>query len=231
MNDHGWISIHRSLLDHEIWVSNPFTDGQAWVDLIMLANHKEGLLKKRGIRIEIPRGYVGWSEVSLAKRWKWSRGKLRRFFVFLEQENMIKVEQQKNKVTTLIKIVNYDQFQKIEHQTVQQTEHQTIQQTDNKRYSNNNNKNDNNEKNNILAVEKKVKGNGFHPPTIDEVREYCLSRNSVIVPEFFHDHYEANGWMRGTQKMKDWKATIRTWENKRKESNQQKIYDPFEGAL
>ena len=38
-------------------------------------------------------------------------------------------------------------------------------------------------------------------------------------PEEFIDHYEANGWMRGNTKIKDWKACVRTWENKRKENS------------
>jgi hypothetical protein len=58
----------------------------------------------------------------------------------------------------------------------------------------------------------KKRSNGFHPPTIEEVVAYCSDRNSCINPEQFFNHYESIGWMRGKNKMKDWKATIRTWE-------------------
>ena len=37
----GFISLHRELQDHWLWHSEKFTKAQAWVDLLMLANHKE----------------------------------------------------------------------------------------------------------------------------------------------------------------------------------------------
>ena len=52
----------------------------------------------------------------------------------------------------------------------------------------------------------------FIPPTIQEVEAYCLERGNRVDPESFVDHYEANGWMRGTSRVKDWRACVRTWE-------------------
>lgn len=53
----------------------------------------------------------------------------------------------------------------------------------------------------------------FCPPTLDEVRAYCLERNNTIDAEKFFDYYEANGWVQGKGKpVKDWKACVRTWE-------------------
>ena len=54
----------------------------------------------------------------------------------------------------------------------------------------------------------------FEKPTVDEVKQYCLERNNNIDAEHFIDHYEANGWKVGKNSMKDWKATIRTWERR-----------------
>lgn len=51
----------------------------------------------------------------------------------------------------------------------------------------------------------------FKRPSLDEVRAYCESGGYNIVPEAFLDYYEANGWMVGRSKMKDWKAAVRTW--------------------
>ena len=62
----------------------------------------------------------------------------------------------------------------------------------------------------------------FHPPTLDEVKEYCDERNSGISAEHFYDYYSSNGWQVGRTKMKDWKAAVRTWERtefKRSEPN------------
>ena len=64
----------------------------------------------------------------------------------------------------------------------------------------------------------------FKPPTLEEVKAYCLERNNNIDAEYFIDFQEARGWVLSNgKKMKDWKATIRTWEknnyNKRTSSN------------
>ena len=52
----------------------------------------------------------------------------------------------------------------------------------------------------------------FYPPTVDEVREYCWERGNCVDPQRFVDYYSSNGWMVGKNKMKDWKAAVRTWE-------------------
>lgn len=52
----------------------------------------------------------------------------------------------------------------------------------------------------------------FTPPTVEDVRAYCLERKNQVDPERFHSYYSSNGWMVGKSKMKDWKAAVRTWE-------------------
>ena len=66
----------------------------------------------------------------------------------------------------------------------------------------------------------------FTPPTVDEVAAYCSERNNNINAEDFVDHYEANGWMRGKTKIKDWKACVRTWE-KNKVGRKEEQLDVF----
>jgi hypothetical protein len=56
----------------------------------------------------------------------------------------------------------------------------------------------------------------FTPPTLEEVTEYCQERKNNVNPQKFIDFYESKGWMIGKNKMKDWKASVRTWENKEK---------------
>lgn len=140
----GWIKIHRRLCADDFWLSEPFTDGQAWVDLLMLANHTDGYIKVRGIRHKVSRGEVGWSELKLSKRWQWSRGKVRRFLSFLQQENMIKIGQQNNKVTTIISICKYVDYQANGTTSDTTDGQQTVQQTDT-------NKNEEEEKEKILT--------------------------------------------------------------------------------
>lgn len=52
----------------------------------------------------------------------------------------------------------------------------------------------------------------FICPSITEVGAYCIERGNEVDPQRFHDHYTSNGWMVGKNKMKDWKAAVRTWE-------------------
>lgn len=106
----GFVKIFRTLQEHPLWLSEPFTKGQAWVDLLTLANFKDGFLLVRGLKVPIRRGEVGWSEVKLAKRWQWSRGKIRRFLVHLEEEQMVDIK--KDNKTTIITICNYNKFQR-----------------------------------------------------------------------------------------------------------------------
>lgn len=56
----------------------------------------------------------------------------------------------------------------------------------------------------------------FKKPTLEQVKEYCEARNNNVNPEHFMDFYESKNWMIGKNKMKDWKACVRTWEKNHK---------------
>ena len=75
----------------------------------------------------------------------------------------------------------------------------------------NNNVNNDNTENNIINMGRKSK---FSPPTVDQIKAYCLERNNHVNAERFFDYYSANGWVQGKGKpIKDWKACVRTWEH------------------
>jgi uncharacterized protein YdaU (DUF1376 family) len=57
-----------------------------------------------------------------------------------------------------------------------------------------------------------TKAKRFVPPTLDQIRSYCNERLNNVDANKFIDHYTSNGWLVGKNKMKDWKAAIRTWE-------------------
>ena len=65
----------------------------------------------------------------------------------------------------------------------------------------------NNINNNIDSAPKR-----FTPPTLEEVQAYCKERNNNVDAIKFINYYEANGWKVGRNKMKNWQATVRTWE-------------------
>jgi len=62
----------------------------------------------------------------------------------------------------------------------------------------------------------RIKNKPFNKPTILEVQDYCSERNNNIEAEAFIDFYESKGWFVGKNKMKDWKACVRTWEMRNK---------------
>ena len=64
-----------------------------------------------------------------------------------------------------------------------------------------------------------VRAARFTPPTVDEVREYCRERGNTVDAERFVDFYAAKGWMVGKNRMKDWKAAVRTWEKEDGDGN------------
>ena len=57
----------------------------------------------------------------------------------------------------------------------------------------------------------------FKKPTLDDVKLYCTERKNNIDAEAFIDFYESKNWMVGKNKMKDWKACIRTWQRRNKD--------------
>ena len=71
----------------------------------------------------------------------------------------------------------------------------------------------------------------FTPPTVDEVRAYCFDRGNSVDPQRFVDYYTSNGWMVGKNKMKDWKAAVRTWEQKEGKPKATQNSNPFLGMV
>jgi hypothetical protein len=111
------------------------------VDLFLNANHKEGTVNIRGNIVHIQRGQLGWSEVTMANRWKWSRNKVRRYIARLVAEGQV-IQQKDRYITTILTIVNYENYQ-----TDEDIKPEVIQQKDSRRNSRRYiNKNEKNEK-------------------------------------------------------------------------------------
>ena len=72
----------------------------------------------------------------------------------------------------------------------------------------------------------------FAPPTPEEVSAYCLEKGYNIDAERFVNFYEAKGWMIGKNKMKDWKAAVRTWVSKdRKEPQREEPQENWKETM
>lgn len=130
----GYIKLWRSSVDNPMYFSEPFTRWQAWNDLLLMANHKPRDVRIRGILIHLSCGELLGGDDFLAQRWKWSRGKVRRFMSELSEKTVHQIVQRKSNVITVISIVNWDAYQSdsTAYSTASSTTdgHQTVQQTD-----------------------------------------------------------------------------------------------------
>ena len=58
---------------------------------------------------------------------------------------------------------------------------------------------------------------GFSKPSPQEIEAFIRDKGYSVDPMKWLAHYEANGWMVGRNKMKNWKAAIVTWEKNKNE--------------
>ena len=105
----GFIKVYRSIDEHWVWDDRPYSKGQAWIDLLLLANHKSEKFEAKGVVVEGSRGCVYRSITYLAQRWGWSRWKVNRFISALESDGMLHIERTSNR--TVLTLINYDDFQ------------------------------------------------------------------------------------------------------------------------
>lgn len=130
MADRGWIKLYRDIQDNEIWKSEePFSKRDAWIDLILMANHKDNEILFNGNVIIVKRGQLVTSEMKLANRWHWSKDKTRRYIKLLEKLGMLTKES--TTTHTTINIVNYCKFQteRTSHNTTGNTTRNTTGNT------------------------------------------------------------------------------------------------------
>ena len=69
-----------------------------------------------------------------------------------------------------------------------------------------------------------TKRSKFAPPSIEEVKAYCKERGNGVDAEHWHDFYTSKNWMVGKNKMKDWRAAVRTWERREVKPQQNEVY-------
>ena len=83
-----------------------------------------------------------------------------------------------------------------------------------------------------IEQRKKQNGEEFCPPAVEEVEAYCRERANGVDAQAFVDFYESKGWMIGKNKMRDWRASVRSWEKNKQGSAQstveQRAYSPAE---
>ena len=105
----GWVLVHRSILNNWLWDEKPFSFGQAWIDLILRANHEDRKMYAGSRLVTIHRGHMWTSIRHLAESWGWKTDKVTSFLRLLEQDGMI--ARKPTQKWTLLTIEKYDDFQ------------------------------------------------------------------------------------------------------------------------
>ena len=105
----GYIKLYRQIMDNPFWQDKPFSRGQAWIDLLMLANWGDSKVLDGSEVVTLHRGELVCSQAYLADRWGWSRKKVKGFLAVLQREHMGTVKGT-SKGTTLT-IENYSKYQ------------------------------------------------------------------------------------------------------------------------
>lgn len=161
--------VNRSILDHWLWEDKPFSKGQAWIDLMALANYKDKKIERKGRIVSCKRGEVNMSVLSLSKRWGWTRGRTERFLKLLESDGMVK----KNSTTdgTTLTIENYNIYQDL--RATDDTTNE--QQTDNRQTTNEQQTDTTKER----KRKKKKDNNIYITPALGEFKNVSLSEEEL----------------------------------------------------
>ena len=190
----GYISIHRQIWEHNLWNDKPFAKGQAWIDMVMLANHKDVKVPFKGKITIIERGSFIRTRRDLAKRWGWSDSAVQRFIVLLESDQMIvrKSDQKANHIC----ILNYCKYQDMRTDSEPIVNQQRTKSEPRVNLNNNVNKVNNDNNNYTPSKNKKIKF--LDCVYLDEIerdkliKDYTLHGFNKIV-QIINDYKMANG--------------------------------------
>lgn len=107
----GYIKLWRRIQDDELWQQRRrFSKIEAWIDLLLMANHKKSKIFVGNREIVVKRGEVFTSQLQLSKRWNWSIGSVNSFLNKLQI--IKKAETKAENKYTIIFILNYSLYQR-----------------------------------------------------------------------------------------------------------------------
>ena len=194
-----YIKLSRKLMDWE-WYGNINTC-RLFIHMLLKANWKDGRFEGK----VIPRGSFVSSIGTLAKETALTNDEVRTALKHLISTK--EITKQSFSKFTVFTVNNYSEYQDVPKQNPNQipssshaipTLFPTIE-----------------EKKEVKNIKKEVpKGTKkkFVPPSVDDVAAYCRERGNNVNAQAFVDFYISKDWMIGKNKMKDWKAAVRTWE-------------------
>lgn len=203
----GYIKIHRKFRDWE-WYSEPVVK-DVFLHLLITASWEDSRYKGH----EIKAGQTIITVSGLASELGVSTRQVRTAIEKLESTG--EITRKTTNRFTVVTVENWSLYQAGYDDDDKQMTNK--RQTDDKRTLYKEYKKTRIQENNNSACARVSHGDGvsikkFIPPTVQEVRAYCMERGNDVDPERFVDFYEAKGWMVGKNKMKDWRAAVRNWE-------------------
>jgi hypothetical protein len=109
----GFVKLHRVLLDHPIWLSGPFSLGQAFADIFGRANYRPSRVLRGRRWIDIERGQLFTTILALSARWHRDAKTVRTWLSVLKADGMIDIRSEHgiDGGFTLITVMNYDEYQ------------------------------------------------------------------------------------------------------------------------
>ncbi len=210
----GYIALHKKFLDWQ-WYDNANVT-RLFLHCLLKANWKTKSWKG----IVIKRGQFVTSRHKLSTALGISESAVKESLKKLKKSKEI-TSTATNKFS-IITVVKYDEYQKKENANDLQNDSETPSTaTSNAPTTIYNNKTIDKEDTKVSKKRKR-----FIKPSVEEIYQYMKSRwiekkiDAWGVKEehwrekakYFFDKQESVGWKIGTKPMKDWKATIRTWE-------------------
>lgn len=212
-----FIKLHRSILDSAV-----FSDAEVlrlWIYLLCRASVDDRQIIIDGRVVNVKKGQLITGRKKLAEHLNTTESKAYRSLKLLQKLGCVNIEV--NNRFSLVTLLNWGKFQDVPRKSEQQNNNRITSDeqqfnnrptTDEQQTNTYNNVKELNNVNNDNIGEK-PKHKRFVPPTIEEVKAYCQDRKNNVNAERFMDYYMSNGWKVGKNKMKDWKAAVRTWEN------------------
>ena len=122
----GYIYLDRHIQEGWLWEEKPFSKGQAWIDLILLANYEDKKMPYKDKIITCKRGTVNLSVLYLANRWGWDRRTVNKFLKQLQDGGSIKYKPSRYRTTILI--INYEFYQNKQTTKPQRNVQRNVQQ-------------------------------------------------------------------------------------------------------
>lgn len=190
----GAFLLARKIFDSDLWLNKPAAWSKIWIYILGNVNFVDNGTFKRGegfFDFTREKYFIGddISDDSTKKFMQYGRGK----GLFTTKRSTRGV---------ILSVCNYSDYQEMSfYRSTTESTREAPEKHQRSTPIHNNGNNGNN-----------VTREAFVIPSIQQITVYCNERKNKVNPNAFLAFYESKGWMIGKNKVKDWKACVRTWE-------------------